>query len=60
VEFAFFLTEKIGVAVVPGSTFYRDGQADGKKFVRFCFCKQMATLEAAAERLKKLKGYRKA
>ena len=60
VEFAFFLTEKIGVAVVPGSTFYRDGQADGKKFVRFCFCKQMATLEAAAERLAKLKGYRKA
>lgn len=60
VEFAFFLTEKIGVAVVPGSTFYRDGETDGKKFVRFCFCKQMATLEAAAARLAKLKGYRKA
>lgn len=60
VEFAFFLTEKIGVAVVPGSTFYRDGETDGKKFVRFCFCKQMATLEAAATRLAKLKGYRKA
>lgn len=59
VAFAFYLAEKIGVAVVPGSTFYRKDVPAGKKYVRFCFCKEFATLEAAAERLQKLKGYHK-
>lgn len=45
--------EKIGVAVVPGSSFFRDPK-DGAGLVRFCFCKNRATLEAAAERLGKL------
>ncbi|MBP1764127.1 MAG: aminotransferase class, partial [Firmicutes bacterium] len=44
----------IGVAVVPGSSFYRDEIPDGRNYIRFCFCKQFATLEAAVERLKKL------
>lgn len=56
VVFAKFLAEKIGVAVVPGSSFYRKEASDGKKFIRFCFCKEMVTLQAAVERLQKLKG----
>ena len=55
VAFARYLTQEIGVAVVPGSSFYRTGHPAGRTLVRFCFCKQFATLEAAAERLSKLK-----
>ena len=55
VEFAFHLASEIGVATVPGSSFYRPGHPDGKKFIRFCFCKEMATLEAAVAKLQKLK-----
>ena len=55
VAFARYLTQEIGVAVVPGSSFYRADNPAGKTLVRFCFCKQMATLAAAAERLAKLK-----
>lgn len=47
--------EEVGVAVVPGSSFYRDQNPDGRSLIRFCFCKQMVTLEAAAERLAKIK-----
>jgi len=53
VEFARHLVEDIGVAVVPGSSFYND-PADGARQVRFTFCKREATLEAAAKRLAKL------
>ena len=49
---AFHLAEKVGVAVVPGSSFYRPEQPDSHTFIRFCFCKKMETLEAAAERLR--------
>ena len=55
VEFTKFLIREIGVAVVPGSSFYHNAEL-GKKQVRFCFCKKDETLEAAAERLKKLKS----
>lgn len=54
VKFAFYLAETIGVAVVPGSTFYRRDISDGKRYVRFCFCKKFETLQAAAKRLAKL------
>ncbi|HEX3926611.1 MAG TPA: aminotransferase class I/II-fold pyridoxal phosphate-dependent enzyme [Gemmatimonadales bacterium] len=54
VAFATWLTEKIGVATVPGSSFYRPGSADGKRYVRFAFCKKQQTLEAAVERLRRL------
>ncbi|MEP6902547.1 MAG: aminotransferase class I/II-fold pyridoxal phosphate-dependent enzyme, partial [Actinomycetota bacterium] len=54
VEFTKYLIREIGVACVPGSSFYKDSDA-GKNFVRFCFCKKDETLEAAAERLQKLK-----
>ena len=55
VAFAFHLASEIGVAVVPGSSFYRPGHPDSRKYVRFCFCKEMSTLEAAVANLQKLK-----
>lgn len=54
IEFTKYLIREIGVAVVPGSSFYRD-PAMGSQMVRFCFCKKDETLEAAAERLAKLR-----
>jgi len=53
VRFAKYLVEKIGVAVVPGSSFYNDAR-DGASQVRFTFCKKEETLAAAEERLSKL------
>lgn len=53
VEFTKHLIREIGVAVVPGSSFYHDPKL-GSQQVRFCFCKKDETLEAAAERLHKL------
>ena len=53
IEFTKHLIREIGVAVVPGSSFYHDA-ALGSQLVRFCFCKRDETLEAAAERLRKL------
>ncbi|MDT5296245.1 MAG: L-glutamine---4-(methylsulfanyl)-2-oxobutanoate aminotransferase [Acidobacteriota bacterium] len=53
VEFTRFLVREIGVACVPGSSFYSRPEL-GARQVRFCFCKKDETLEAAAERLQKL------
>lgn len=50
VSFARFLIEEVGVAVVPGSSFYSD-PALGATQVRFCFAKRAETLAAACERL---------
>ena len=52
--FAKWMAKEIGVATVPGSSFYHPGSPDGKALVRFAFCKTRGTLEAAAERLRKL------
>ena len=49
-EFSFWLTSEIGVAPVPGSSFYSDPQ-DGRRLARFAFCKTEDLLEQAAERL---------
>ena len=54
VEFTKHLIRDIGVACVPGSSFYHDKSLGAQK-VRFCFCKKDETLEAAAEKLQKLK-----
>jgi aminotransferase len=54
IEFTKHLIREIGVAVVPGSSFYHDASL-GSQMVRFCFCKKDETLEAAAGRLEKLK-----
>jgi aminotransferase len=54
VAFARHLVTDIGVASVPGSSFYRDSSS-GRTKVRFCFCKKEETLSAAEERLAALK-----
>jgi aminotransferase len=52
--FTKYLVSEIGVAAVPGSSFYRDPR-DGSQQVRFAFCKRDETLDRAAERLRKLR-----
>jgi aspartate/methionine/tyrosine aminotransferase len=54
VKFTEHLVKDIGVAVVPGSSFFRPGDL-GSKYIRFCFAKTPQTLSAARERLLKLK-----
>jgi aspartate/methionine/tyrosine aminotransferase len=55
VRFAKYLVEEIGVASVPGSSFYNDSN-DGATQVRFTFCKKEETLAAAEQRLAKLRA----
>ena len=55
VAFAKYLVKDIGVAAVPGSSFYRN-PTDGRTQLRFTFCKTEKTFQAAAERLAKLKA----
>jgi aminotransferase len=53
VAFARHLIEDVGVAVVPGSSFYQDPR-DGGCQVRFAFCKKEETLAEAERRLSRL------
>jgi aminotransferase len=53
VAFARYLVTEIGVAAVPGSSFYRCAEA-GRTKLRFCFCKRDETLAAADSRLQNL------
>jgi aminotransferase len=54
VAFSKYLVEEIGVASVPGSSFYNDAR-DGANQVRFTFCKKEETLAAAEARLARLR-----
>jgi aspartate/methionine/tyrosine aminotransferase len=54
VSFARYMVETVGIAVVPGSSFYNE-LASGGRQVRFAFCKKESTLDAAAEKLSKLR-----
>jgi aminotransferase len=49
VEFARYLITDVGVAAVPGSSFYRHPAA-GRTKLRFCFCKRDDTLAEADRR----------
>jgi aminotransferase len=49
--FAMRMVRDVGVAVVPGSSFFSD-PSHGRHLVRFAFPKKLATLEAAGERLR--------
>ncbi|HXI33419.1 MAG TPA: aminotransferase class I/II-fold pyridoxal phosphate-dependent enzyme, partial [Gemmatimonadales bacterium] len=49
-EFSFWLTRTIGVAPVPGSSFYSRPEL-GRTFVRFAFCKTEPMLQDAVARL---------
>jgi aminotransferase len=50
VAFVRHLVTEVGVAAVPGSSFF-SVPADGCQYVRFCFCKTPETLAAAGDRL---------
>ncbi|HXI25122.1 MAG TPA: aminotransferase class I/II-fold pyridoxal phosphate-dependent enzyme [Pyrinomonadaceae bacterium] len=57
IEFTRHLIREVGVACVPGSSFYSaDASGPGSHQVRFCFCKKDETLMLAAERLGKLRS----
>jgi aminotransferase len=47
------LIENVGVAAVPGSSFFSDSSA-GATLIRFCFCKKYETLEQAGVRLQRI------
>ncbi|WP_420642593.1 pyridoxal phosphate-dependent aminotransferase [Candidatus Leptofilum sp.] len=49
-EFAYFMASDVGVAVVPGDSFYSLA-GYGRSTIRFAFPKKLATLEEAGERL---------
>jgi aminotransferase len=55
VDFARYLVRDIGVATVPGSSFFQD-KALGRSYVRFCFCKREETLDEATRRLRNLRA----
>src|SRR5438093_5473992 len=54
VSFTNYLVREIGVAAVPGSSFYSNPR-DGARQVRFAFCKRNDTLNEAALRLQRLR-----
>ncbi len=49
-EFAYFMASEVGVAVVPGDSFYSLA-GYGRSTIRFAFPKKLTTLEQAGERL---------
>jgi len=49
--FAKWMAAEVGVAGVPGSSFYHADAGRGKSMIRFAFCKKQETLDQAAERL---------
>jgi len=51
-DFAIRLTKQYGVATIPTSAFYKNGEEN--KVLRFCFSKNENTLEEAANRLIKI------
>ena len=53
VEFAHYLVKDIGVAAVPGSSFYKS-EGKGRTKLRFCFCKRDETLIEADTRMARL------
>ncbi len=52
-EFAIQLVNEVGVATVPGSSFYSTNEL-GRSKIRFAFCKTEETLRKAIERLRKM------
>ncbi len=52
-ELSYFLVKNIGIATVPGSSFYSD-PSYGQFQIRFCFCKNPETLQKARSYLSKI------
>ncbi len=57
--FAHWLIEEVGIATVPGSSFWRAGHPDGQNRIRFCWCKRPETLQRAQELLHSLQTRQK-
>ncbi|BAY48168.1 putative aminotransferase [Scytonema sp. HK-05] len=55
-KFAKYLVEEVGIAVVPGSSFYSTPEV-GRNTVRWSFAKKMETFDAVEQRLQTLKKY---
>lgn len=53
-SFVRYLITQLGVAAVPGSSFF-SSSGGGSQFVRFCFCKKYETLVLARHQLLKIK-----
>jgi aspartate/methionine/tyrosine aminotransferase len=51
--FTEYLVKDVGIAVVPGGSFFHEPE-QGSRYVRFCFCKKDDTLRTAAERLRRI------
>jgi len=57
-KLAWFLIQELGVAAIPPSEFYTDGNAHiVEDYLRFAVCKEDAVLEDAKERLRGLKRF---
>jgi aspartate/methionine/tyrosine aminotransferase len=56
--FAYWLIDHVGVATVPGSSFYASDPALGRGLVRFAFPKKDATFDLVEKRLEKLQTLR--
>ena len=54
VHFVDWMIRNVGVAAVPGSSFYHRPER-GRHLVRFAFCKTMELLKEAASRLERLR-----
>jgi aminotransferase len=52
-ELSYFLIKNIGIATVPGSSFYSNSSC-GQYLIRFCFCKNPETLKKAQSYLLKM------
>jgi methionine aminotransferase len=53
-DFAIRLVKEFGVATIPVSSFYKDG--NDNQVIRFCFAKKEETLQKAVEKLSRFKG----
>ncbi len=53
--FCRFLVSDVGVAAIPPGSFYCD-RKEGRRLVRFAFCKREATLRAAIDRMRGLRA----
>jgi len=54
-DFALWLAKEVGVATVPGMSFYSKPEL-GNTVTRFAFCKKRETLQAATDRLSTLRA----
>ena len=54
VAFSRHLVQNVGIAAVPGSSFYHDPDM-GRQKIRFAYAKRMTTLQQAAEKIARLK-----